>query len=421
MKSEQVKFVWSCTFYLGCFAGLVIQCREVCEMYFTYQTTSSIEFNDEDQMTLPALSICARYLDILKRDKNTTQEYGLFHSPPVAKEDFLQEASKLTIKNIFDLTPQPEDTINKCFRRSPDLTAMEELDPVTCIGSLNMTKYYTQEFICYNYQFRNWKNFSRSLIAHSLNYPHRIYQIYLTNVSNSQSFFVSAHTEVLLPLASRDFGKNIHRKGNIKTNQYFIYYRYNEVHLLPFPYQTNCLQEDGSHECVRRCLIERLRVFGRIPSSEMIDKPINLKNVNPLDMKDDRMAGIVNAANTFCYSKCTRPKCERSFCYTSVETFSKNRSDDVLTFALLVPESASSIIRTYPKVKLLDFIIYLCTSIGMWFGFTVSTLNPVPLAIFCSKFLKRKKQKSSIACRHSSRRRHRHLFLQSRNMAPVSY
>ena len=44
--------------YMLCSIGCVIQITQISEIYFSYETTTDVKYEDEDPIQLPALTIC---------------------------------------------------------------------------------------------------------------------------------------------------------------------------------------------------------------------------------------------------------------------------------------------------------------------------------------------------------------------------
>lgn len=97
-----VKPLLTVTFWVGCVIGFLFQSMEVCQMYFGYKTRTSIELKVPVNLSVPSLSLCFRYVDVLNRTNHA--KYGLNPHPPRAGHPQWNETHLLTIKQIFDVT-----------------------------------------------------------------------------------------------------------------------------------------------------------------------------------------------------------------------------------------------------------------------------------------------------------------------------
>lgn len=369
------KFCFSTLFQLGCLIGFLIQTIGVCKMYFEYQTSSSIELRVDDKMNMPSLSLCVRYYDILNRTNH--EKYGI-HPNWSGHIGVEHDQSKLTIRQIFELTPTGNATIDKCHRRSKDMEAMDGLSRKDCLKELNITKYFMQENVCYAYTFTTLPTFSHTKVAHSLLWRLMIIEIQLTPFLDRNWAFVYFMVHFGTPLFSRNFG----RPDIIsKPIPHDITYRYNEIHLLEPPYDTLCTKVEGQDRdrCFRSCMIDGLgRKLNRFPYSEITSEPIDLQHVTPkeLQMRDKRK--IIARIDQDCREACKRPNCLAKFAYTTVYSLT-TASFNFTSLSLLAPQSASTIIRTNPVYTFLDFFIYICSCFGIWFGLSILSFNPTTM------------------------------------------
>src|SRR5690349_8893744 len=91
------------SYWIGCLIGFIIQSNEICKVYFAYKTTTLIELFIPEELQIPSLSVCIRYFEILNRTDH--EKYGLSKDPPIPFDQILNEISRLTVEQIFKLTP----------------------------------------------------------------------------------------------------------------------------------------------------------------------------------------------------------------------------------------------------------------------------------------------------------------------------
>src|SRR5438105_3741593 len=72
--------VLTTVFWLGCLTGFILQSKEVCQVYFKYQTRASTTMSLDKELPTPSLTVCHNYLLILNR--TDYKSYGIAKNPP---------------------------------------------------------------------------------------------------------------------------------------------------------------------------------------------------------------------------------------------------------------------------------------------------------------------------------------------------
>lgn len=362
-------------FWVGCLVGFVFQSKEVCNEYFKYKTFTSTKMTIPTDLSTPALSVCHIYPLIV--NKTDYLKYGF------PKDGGYSDIhGKLTIKSIFDLTADGYDTIQTCARRRDGMWIFDwGGDMNHCTAEIVVTKYYMQEFICYMYSFRNMTTLNVRKLAHALNYQNTAYILILHDIPASPTVYTFAHPATELPLLSRNFGKQIDRQitlsGNHRPNKVFVTFRENKINRLPSPYVTKCTSDDkkAKEKCTRLCLIEGMKVINRFPHTEMTTEPVDLRHVTFEDLHTKNTYDTINSVHRQCNAKCHRDSCHSYFTTTNVHLHSEpDGLTHRLEFRVLIPDSPLIEITYKASVSLLDFLVYMCSSFGMWFGLSFSSL-----------------------------------------------
>lgn len=375
-----VKLVLNVTFWTGCVIGCIFQSKEVWEMYFSYRTHPSLQLKIPLKLTPPSLSVCPVYLQVLNRTDH--KKYGLRSQPPQSgKPEGWNEKNLLTIKDIFDLTAKPEDTIDHCYRRSADMLSFDFGNSSQCNQDFRIMKYYMQENICYRYSLKSIEYFSFFTVAHSEIYIQNVYTIRVKDIPPSLLMFIFLDLgDYNLPLLSRTFGKSISRdQDTSEPNIFKVFYQENIVHRLSPPYDTMCTDDPVMevHECRRLCHIREMKAINRFPSSEMTAEPIVMRHLTLEDMFNETIRKTVNETHAKCENLCTRLKCTSRYATTSVDSYSEKYFKNMTVFYVHIPDSPSNEVTFKALVDLLDFVTYISGSIGTWFGISIASLNPI--------------------------------------------
>ena len=54
------KYIFKSFFYIICLIGSLYQIYEISEIYFLYETTTYVKYENEAKISLPAITLCAR-------------------------------------------------------------------------------------------------------------------------------------------------------------------------------------------------------------------------------------------------------------------------------------------------------------------------------------------------------------------------
>src|SRR6266702_4011468 len=93
----------SLTIVLLCMVGFIFQIKEVCIEYFNYTTITKTMINIGSTLSVPSLVVCPKIVDIL--DRFNASVYGILPHRPILLEELKEEYGKLTVGQIFNLTP----------------------------------------------------------------------------------------------------------------------------------------------------------------------------------------------------------------------------------------------------------------------------------------------------------------------------
>src|SRR6185437_650912 len=97
-----VQKLLSVVYLLACFTGLLFQIYQVCLVYFSYRTHTQVKYSLNTETQMPEVALCFRYVDIL--DRRNYKMYDINERPPKTLEEVVSDQSKLTSRQIFNLT-----------------------------------------------------------------------------------------------------------------------------------------------------------------------------------------------------------------------------------------------------------------------------------------------------------------------------
>ena len=413
-----------CYFILTCL-GFLFHLQEISREYFLYRTVNRMEVHLDDLMPTPHLSLCFRYWDILPNDIQSQTDMD-----------------DLSLEEIFNKTPRVQETLKNCLVRDPETHLMLNSSKTSseCLEEeLKIQKYFMQEHICYDFSTLRLKLYPLLKTAHSLWHANLIYQVELSEKLLQGKLFMPIvyivpqevdKSRFKYPLTSRNFGKYMNR---VRNNKFAVYHSWEMIHLLPPPFESNCVYMSGKEECFRKCLIYKLsKRIKRLPYSEIIpedhEEGVDLK-LNPLSKTDldsiDWIAyqAALKTSEDECNNKCTQRNCDHFYTLTTIYSEINETMNRSLLFKVMTPESPTLVNRLVPSLGITEFIIYICSCFGIWFGVGVLSFSPGKKKVLkiISNFISIKsKRRKQMHWRHTSHRQHisnpMHLTLSERLM-----
>ena len=384
MKLSRIQ-VLSLVFGVFCFIGFVAQVLQISYEYFQYKTLSRIQLELDEKHRAPNIALCVDISNILQKDKDLVyrpESDDFLIKKPNGKLDYL------TVREMFDKTPDVRDTIDSCQHRgnfSNFITSTLKENSSQCLGAFDIYKYFTQKRVCYIFSKKSNVSYTTRELAEALDFTSKYYEIHLKPVFNNVSWIqVIAYfpSKDIYPYTSRHFArwqrrrdKNVSPPDNIFTMTFQIY----DVTLLPAPYDSNCTRHRNQvlARCKLNCLSDKLRPFNRIPSSEILEKPLDEipLTVNDVDVNfNAARAGNISRIHEYCNRICKKLKCYFNFTITQYESSYNPDTNIILTpISFLAPAVQ---VTTVANVSLSEFLVYIGSSFGIWFGLSLWSTNP---------------------------------------------
>ena len=374
-------------FKLLCLIGCVYQVTEVSLEYFKFKTTTKATFQIDSNVDDPAIVYCTRYTDIL--DRTNYQKYGIHKWSRYNSTEVLSDTTKLTIKDIFHLTPDPNDTIAGCEIRRDEYRTVSLQD--RCYSLFRVTKFLEGTFVCYQFQTKhgrsNFKCDEAALAYTGLNVLYRIImhsRFLLSNTLKLISFIPDNPGDPIfnLPSISRRFYSYRLRYGNdgplkSKHNYFLISGDLYSITRLEKPFDTKCTrnQEYSEFACRRRCKIAAFKRHGYFPSTEYTVSPLPIKHMNIAAVLNKTLHQDTRTRTVICRKICNQKSCNERFSVTDVISteFLRNGLVSILSSCSNRPVVT---IQYLPRITLLEFILYISSSLGIWFGISVFSVNP---------------------------------------------
>lgn len=370
-------------FYSLCFGLCLYQNIKILNLYFSYSTVNSIAYGNYTQVSLPALTICIDKKDLLK----VKYHKSWFHSNGSdirQSEDFYAIINNSSVGQQFEMFFSAEELFdNRC--QVVKTLAYEELNQtfVSCQSLSPIYRSMDYYKICFTFlsqsKEQSDRNFTALNMALFMDYTVEVIHLDLPSEVNI--------SEVLIFLHSRkEKIKNFYKHKTIKLNRsgLFTYIQYSRTvtKLMPLPYETKCHDyrargHFSRYDCIAECRVRNLQLdkgfWGHTPGNFL-----NYDNRSQLKLFETfkelhRRPALDRSVGVLCMKECgTDPECESEHFNTEVMvTDYKWPHFSVLIFGPAMPDLIYS---QSPKLYFEEFVSYIGSLLGFWFGFSAIML-----------------------------------------------
>lgn len=187
-----------------------------------------------------------------------------------------------------------------------------------------------------------------------------------------------------------------------QSTEWIITYSAYVRQLMEPPYDTHCrdYQKDtpfqSSGHCYDHCLLTNsLDQFKVIPETVALRIPFDTSGVTFSTLRSRDMRATLNNTNPFpgvvgedlysnftsliefCKQECRRVDCTWKYyaprTMSTIDTSSKSRGNGRVAVALRAPNTALIKVYTDEKITMIDYMVYLCSTLSFWYGFSPAT------------------------------------------------
>ena len=389
MKFEKIS---SRVFSLICLLGFLLQVEQVSELYFRFQTTSRTMYQIRQSDYFQSIMYCPRFADLIDKSAMKIEQ-----NPDSARKTLRQylidldiAVSKLTIKDILDLTPSKPDIIKECMVRKGDISIVTHISRQECERFFKVKKSVNGERICYTFIPRTRQVYSVGRVATSSTYPGIVYHIVLKRKISrsivamfiSSPFIINENGSSQDPLHSRPFVANLYDIKTFNRSMFSVYEESIEIHRLPAPYDTRCTPGDNQELCHENCLNEKLKAINKLPWSGFHKDPISIGVLRESDLQNQTISNYINSSFKECFELCK----QKSECFTRFTRTSVALHDtDIFSIASMLPSLPHMLLHAVPSLNPVEYIIQIGSCFGMWFGLSIISFNPMKLKILRNK------------------------------------
>lgn len=377
MMAKSARFL----FLLSAIIGFLYQAYQISDEYFKYQTRTQVYITIPEKAVFHNLAICIAFNDLLD-GKRLNQDAGINLTQPQTFIETTEQAVPVTVKQVFDYTPGVGEIFEWCIIRKDDwllnISRLKECDEY-----FSVTKYMTQEFICYNIK--------PAATLPVVDLRHVTQSQYLSFIVYNVEFGALLRPTHLLntisyigdyPFTSRDFSAFTLIAGdsaatNVTTiNVFDVFSADVTVKQLPAPHDTMCrpIASNRQHTCKYECLKHRFRYEKKIHPNVIITEPIDYKIISHIDLIDENIKSMVSKHDRDCHRKCFFNPCVMSYTKTSVST--QFDAAVVLAFSIRSPTEPDILSQSEPVMTFVEYFSLMCSCLSTWFGICFLSLDP---------------------------------------------
>ena len=382
-RKKSPRKVMTIIYYIFCAIGFVLQFSQVCQVYFAYTTSSKIQVSSNDVYKYASLGVCFRSHRNLNR--SNYKQYGIKPELTEEKEDLENEMSTFTIKDFFALTPSSDQFVTQCSMKDNINIGMNTNIGTDCCNYFVVNKTIRGENVCYFITPLDYLQYSLTNVATSLAHQGEVYGVRLIKSFNSQTFkyfvvmtFDSTQSKII-PSRSRNFAQRVavHAPEHDNRDNVIFLSLFNVNYTsLPSPYDTKC-QASDSYLMYDNCLIQEFKKINRVPYLTPIsDDRLDLKLMNYKDAENNSIRSIVSLIVANCTNMTSRIPCNQVISFTDTYTSFNSEHPHEIELKSIAPYSPTMIVTSVASMSFLDFIQFVCNSLGIWFGVSLMSLNP---------------------------------------------
>ena len=133
-------------------------------------------------------------------------------------------------------------------------------------------------------------------------------------------------------------------------------------------------------QCRDSCIEQKtLAKYGRLPFTSFFDVSPDQSRHKLVSDKMLQNLTVAKEGNEWykeCQSQCPTFPCSYSYCLTNGLAGAQSTFNSLSNLRVESSTYPTTFMTSYPQVTLLDFIIYVLSSLGTWFGFVIISCDP---------------------------------------------
>lgn len=352
---------------LFCLAGCGYQIIDIGKRYFSYRTKKFVDVHILNSIKPPGVSICFSLSEMIfgveYARKHSKEVYQFFDETPVSK--------------LFAMTPSNESVLNPgtgCTPRFPDQMSWKFPwpDRKECHKLFSVGKYLYRLGICYK--------FTPNYGMNQLNTKHAslspfIYTLYLNPDLFLGLKFITAygHNDRSSPFYDSVFSiENTLKTNNSKFRVGLIATPITISKLRP-PYDTKCRDggdfKSGSEYSLHKLNIATMKGMNYVHTLEHVSHPYPFPILTISSFRNESLNDqFMNLTKE--YEKLSFPVCRLEY---NIPKTRIEKQDERISIVVNWPQDPAIHVKSVASQQVIDFIIYICSTVGIWLGLSVFT------------------------------------------------
>lgn len=380
--------------YLVCSVGLIVQVNQVSQTYFEYATRTRVNLFPHFDIRVPSLSACFRVADVIRID-DIKREKGLsienislagVHQDPW--HSYYESVKDLSVADIFEYTPDEGTILRDCQLRLPKVDYAIRYSLADCYKQIKIRKFYHRESICYTFS-SNLSDLNNPETEQESKWRERLHLEHYTLTDSNYGMIFEAELNHEAFDSIKVMSSYVHTPNSVKMYDslwahyvilpsphlnILISYSSFSVDSMKPPYDTMCFAyKQGTGKLavlMDRIQEDAVKLLNKSTTAAMIDQPLkqtllisHVLSRNETLRKSFRKIIERNDidGHDSCFIKCTIPKI----------TFG---STSTLRLRFLWPDGLHFKVEYKARWDPMDYLIYLCTCVGIWFGISALSL-----------------------------------------------
>lgn len=373
-------------YILLCVAGLGWQFIQVSLNYFSFSTSTRVTISYPHKFDFPALSLCIRYTDIL--NYSMANSHGQNWTRSKVGEDIRRVQEEITIKQIFDWTPDGYDLVATFYRRNPGSYTISSYVNESIKSHLDIRKYIFVEFICYRMSPKEPTEIKKNVVESQPVRSGTVGKFSMSKLFNKVSFYkLSLHKSDAFPYESLRVQPNLERDvTNLAVlNAVSLFHTHFTVNYLQSPYSTDCFEYKKVNlreraDCVMSCITRAtVHQLSKYPYSSFIFDSSDRNIISPADTQDPSIASKIDQIATRCENEpfCKRLSCQTRIAITHLQFF--NGIQDQMDIYITSPQHPWIRIVHEPSIRFVTYLTLVFGAFGIWTGISIISISPFKL------------------------------------------
>ena len=423
MKISIEKF-WNISFNLICIAGCAYQIIYIFLSYFEYGTVTRNKYYQQQITPFSDLHTCFLCLSDMLNMSHIQAKYGISEKP----HDSFDLMDIVTIGDMLTFTPDID--ISECAFRDSTGNYVIFANQSMCSDFFALSKYLNGQYVCHKLSIKDPFDITLLSVSTSLKYDRSMYEIRFVGQHSKARKIRPTITTKIFPTIGNKYASTYYKSSNQDLSLHISCQNITN-YWLGYPYDSFTCEEEGEigyYQCFDSCIEKKtMKEYNRLPYTSFYNTSMygesDIKMMSPSMIKNRTISSVLNKWYIECGKICNMYACVDTFCLSvghSDTSIQVNGIKSGSTIRIESPSSPNAYIIYVPQVPLLDFIIYILSSLGTWFGLVIIQCNPIQIckysnANYCNVNVNYSRHKLIERLRRRSRANRVDMFLHRMN------